>query len=74
MSALTFTLTNRPDQRVDMSPLVCNKLEGLSTAEIAAIELQNGKRKIRVDQLFSIKGSDTNNIVIRKFCQIRFYW
>ncbi len=64
MSALTFTMKHRFDQRVDMSPLVCNKLEGLTPAEIAAIELQNGKRKIRVDALFRIKGSDIQNIVI----------
>lgn len=65
MSALTFTMKNRLDQRVDMSPLVCNKLEGLSAADIASIALQNGKRKIRVDELFTIKGSDTTDIVIK---------
>jgi len=65
MSALTLTMKTRLDQRVDMSPLVCQKLEGLSMAEIAAIELQNGKRKIRVDSLFGIKGSDTQNLVIQ---------
>jgi len=64
MSALTFTMKHRLDQRVDMSPLICNKLEGLEPAEIAAIELQNGKGKIRVDSLFKIKGSDAQNIVI----------
>jgi len=64
MSALTFSMKKRLDQRVDMSPLVCHKLEGLVPAEIAAIELQNGKRKIRVDELFRIKGSDAQNIVI----------
>ncbi|MCK4840301.1 MAG: formylmethanofuran dehydrogenase subunit C [Methylococcales bacterium] len=64
MSALTFTMKTRLDQRVDMSPLVCNKLQGLELSEIAAIELQNGKRKIRVDELFRIKGDDIQNIVI----------
>ncbi|MGZ5051143.1 MAG: formylmethanofuran dehydrogenase subunit C [Methylobacter sp.] len=65
MSALTFTLKHRPDQRVDMSPLVCQKLAGLLPAEIAAITLQNGKRKIRVDELFTIAGSDAQDIVIK---------
>ncbi len=64
MSALTLTMKHRLDQRVDMSPLVCQMLEGLTPTEIAAIELQNGKRKIRVDELFKIKGEDTQNIVI----------
>jgi formylmethanofuran dehydrogenase subunit C len=65
MSALTFTLKQRPDQRVDMSPLVCQKLAGLEVNEIAALTLQNGKRKIRVDALFGITGSDVQNIVIK---------
>lgn len=65
MSALTFTLKQRPDQRVDMSPLVCQKLADLEFTEIAALTLQNGKRKVRVDELFGIAGSDTQNIVIK---------
>ncbi|MDP1773252.1 MAG: formylmethanofuran dehydrogenase subunit C [Methylobacter sp.] len=65
MSALTFTLKHKPDQRVDMSPLVCDKLADMPLAEIAALTLQNGKRKIRVDELFSIAGSDAQNIVIK---------
>lgn len=64
MSTLTLTLKQRPDQRVDMSPLVCNKLKGLTPADIAALELQNGKRKVRVDELFKIKGTDTQDVVI----------
>ncbi len=73
MSALTFSMKKRLDQRVDMSPLVCQKLEGLEPAEIAAIELQNGKRKIRVDELFRIKGSDAQNIVIEgSFAKLDF--
>ncbi|WP_305908751.1 formylmethanofuran dehydrogenase subunit C [Methylomarinum sp. Ch1-1] len=64
MSALTLTMKQRLDQRVDMSPLVCQKLQDLEPTEIAAIRLQNGKRTIRVDELFKIKGDDTQNIVI----------
>jgi len=73
MSALTFTMKKRLDQRVDMSPLVCNLLVGLTPNEIAGIELQNGKRKIRVDELFRIKGDDTQNIVIEgSFAKLDF--
>ncbi|MGR9053280.1 MAG: formylmethanofuran dehydrogenase subunit C [Gammaproteobacteria bacterium] len=64
MSALTFSLKARPDQRVDMSPLVCGKLAGMAPADIGALLLQNGKAKVRVDNLFHISGSDTDNIVI----------
>jgi formylmethanofuran dehydrogenase subunit C len=48
-----------------MSPLVCQKLANLELTEIAAITLQNGKRKIRVDELFDITGSDAQNLVIK---------
>lgn len=65
MSALTLTLKYRPDQRVDMSPLVCQLLQGKEPVEIAALELQSGKCKLRVDQLFAIEGFDTQTIIIR---------
>ncbi|MDD5113167.1 MAG: formylmethanofuran dehydrogenase subunit C [Methylobacter sp.] len=65
MSALTLTLKHRPDQRVDMSPLVPHLLEGLEPVQIAALELQTGKRKVRVDELFTISGSDIQTIVIK---------
>jgi formylmethanofuran dehydrogenase subunit C len=65
MNDLTFTLKHRPDQRVDMSLLVCQKLANMEPAEIASLTLQNGKRKIRVDELFSITGSDAQNILIK---------
>ncbi len=65
MSALTFTLKQRTDQRVDMSPLICQKLAGMEPTEVAAIELQNGKRKVRVDELFKISGLDCQNIQIK---------
>ena len=50
MTTLTFTLIEPPAQRVDMSPLVCQKLEGLTIEAIAALPLQCGKRKLRVEQ------------------------
>lgn len=65
MSALTFTLKHRPDQRVDLSPLVCGQLQSLELSEIGAIELQSGKAKLRVDSLFTVSGSDAQNIVIK---------
>lgn len=64
MSALTFNLKKRTDQRVDMSPLVCQKLEGMAPADIGSIELQCGKLKLRADELFSISGEDTSHIII----------
>lgn len=65
MTALTFTLKQEPAQRVDLSPLVCQNLAGLSLAQIAALELHCGKRKLRVDELFDVSGDDAQNIVIK---------
>ena len=65
MSALTLTLKYRPDQRVDMSPLVCQLLKDKELADIAAIELQSGKCKLLVEQLFTISGFDTQSIIIK---------
>ena len=64
MSALTFTLKYKPTQRVDLSPLVFQKLSGLSIDEISALTLQSGKLKLRVDELFTITGADAQDIVI----------
>jgi formylmethanofuran dehydrogenase subunit C len=73
MSALTFTLKQQPQQRVDMSPLVCQRLQGLSIIDIAAIKLPSGKAKIRVDELFTIEGDDAQHIVIKNdFAKLDF--
>lgn len=65
MTALTFTLRQETAQRVDMSPLVCQNLSELTADQIAALELHSGKRKLRVDELFAISGSDAQQIVIK---------
>jgi formylmethanofuran dehydrogenase subunit C len=69
MSALTLTLKYRPYQRVDMSPLVCNKLLDKTPTDIAALTLQSGKQKIRVDELFEISGEDCQHIFIKDSCE-----
>ena len=58
MSALTLTLKTSPEQRIDMSPLSCHLLKTLSITDIAALTLQSGKRKLRVDELFTLKFQD----------------
>ncbi|CAG1022655.1 formylmethanofuran dehydrogenase subunit C [Patescibacteria group bacterium] len=65
MSALTLTLKTQPAQRVDMSPLTCNRLQGLSLADIGTITLQSGKAKIPVSELFDIAGEDTQHLIIK---------
>ena len=73
MKSLTLTLKHRTDQRVDMSPLVCQNLLGLSPMEIGGLTLQNGKRQIRVDELFQVTGEDTSHILIKNsFAKLDF--
>lgn len=68
MSALTFTLKTEAAQRIDVSPLTPDRLTGKSIADIAGMDLYSGNRKLRVDQIFDINGSDTGDIVIRNSC------
>ena len=64
MSALTFTLKNIPQQRIDVSPLIPESLTGLSPTDMGAILLQCGNRQYRTDDFFDITGTDTENIII----------
>ncbi|MCI0667131.1 MAG: formylmethanofuran dehydrogenase subunit C [Methylococcaceae bacterium] len=65
MSILTFTLRKRPDQRVDMSPLVHNKLAGMPVEEIRTLTLRLGKRRVEVDELFDVHGDPGDRFIIR---------
>jgi len=64
MSALTFRLKYAPPQRIDLSPLTPDRLAGISPADIAGIELQCGKRKLRAAEIFDISGDDAAEIDI----------
>ena len=63
--ALTFTLKTKPQQRIDLSPLIPDTLAGKSLAEIGAIELQSGRFKLRADSVFDINGEDASDIVFK---------
>lgn len=63
MTALTFTLKQPARQRIDVSPLTPNSLEGRSLAEIGAISLQHGNRKEPVAELFAVNGDVAEGIV-----------
>ena len=68
MSILCLTLREAPAQRVDLSPLIPDRLAGKSPAEVAAIELATGNRRLRVDQLFAITGSFAQELEFRSAC------
>ena len=65
MKPLTLSVKRKTAQRVDMSPLVCQLLANKETDEICKITLQNGKSRIRVDELFNLSGEDSSHIVIK---------
>jgi len=65
MSALTLTLKQSPAQHIDCSPLTPDRLAGKSMAEIGALELHTGNRRMTVDALFDLRGEDSTRLVFR---------
>jgi formylmethanofuran dehydrogenase subunit C len=57
MSALRLTLIARPPQRVDLGRLTAEPLAGRTAAEIAALPLVLGTRRVRLDELFRVSGT-----------------
>lgn len=68
MSALTFTLRQRPAQPFDLTPLTPHRLQDLKLKEIAALPLASGNRVLRVDELFDVAGDDPNDIQVGGSC------
>ncbi len=66
MSALTLTLKSHPKFTLDMSPITPDKLQDLSLEKIKKLKLGYGKKTVKVEALFAVKGRDKNNIVINK--------
>jgi formylmethanofuran dehydrogenase subunit C len=62
VSALTFTLRAKPDQRLDLSPLTPDRLKGLSLKEIAGLELQTTKWRVTAGDMFQIQEGDAADI------------
>jgi formylmethanofuran dehydrogenase subunit C len=65
MSALTLTLKESLQQRVDCSALTPDNLEDKSPAEIAATELPSGNHTVRADSVFDIKGDNAKHMVFK---------
>ena len=68
MTPLVLTLHVRPDQRLDLSPLVPHRLAGKSAAEIARIELQTTRARVTVGDAFRIRPGDSQLIRIENSC------
>jgi formylmethanofuran dehydrogenase subunit C len=65
---LVLTLRARPDQRLDLAPLVPHKLAGITPAEIERIELQTTRRRVLLADIFRLGMGDAAQIRIEGAC------
>ena len=64
MSAMIFKLRGEPDQRLDLSALIPDRLSLLSEAEIAALPVGTAKARLTVGDVFRITMGDASEIRI----------
>jgi formylmethanofuran dehydrogenase subunit C len=64
MKPLVLVMRTNPQQRLDLSPLVPHRLVGKTAAEIGKLELQTGRERVTVADVFRPSGSDTTRIRI----------
>jgi formylmethanofuran dehydrogenase subunit C len=64
MRPLTFTVRNRPDQRLDLSPLVPHLLSGKTAVQIERVELQTTRYRVTVGDVFRVRMGDAEQIRI----------
>jgi formylmethanofuran dehydrogenase subunit C len=65
MSGVTLTVRHPPRQRLDLSPLLPERLAGLDAPTIGAIEVACGNRRLRVDAVFEVGAGETGELRIR---------
>lgn len=62
MSALTFKLKQRPEQRVDLACLVPSRLAGMKPKDIEALQIGTTRTKLCVGDLFKLSGDSTSSL------------
>jgi formylmethanofuran dehydrogenase subunit C len=62
MSALSFELKEKPDQRLDLSPLVPSNLKDLKPKEIEDLVVGTTRDKLSVGDAFKVKGEDPETL------------
>lgn len=70
MKPLVLTLRGRPDQRLDLAPLVPHRLAGMTEAEIEKIELQTTRRRVAVGDAFRLRMGDAKQVRIEASCDL----
>jgi formylmethanofuran dehydrogenase subunit C len=58
VSALVFELKHKPDQRLDLSPLVPSRLKSLKGKRIEDLAIGTTRAKLTVGDVFKVKGKD----------------
>jgi len=66
MSALVFTLKKQPEFTLEVTPLTPDNLEGKTLTNIKNLKLIYGNKAVKLDTLFSVKGSDSSQVIIEK--------
>jgi len=65
---LVLTLRERPNQRLDLAPLVPHRLAGITAAEIEKIELQTTRKRVMVGDVFRLRVGEATHIRIEGAC------
>jgi formylmethanofuran dehydrogenase subunit C len=65
---LVLTLRERPEQRLDLSPLVPHLVAGKRAAEIERIEVQTTRTRVLVGDAFRVRMGDAAHIRIERAC------
>ncbi len=65
---MTFSLRQRPDQRLDLSQLVPHHLTGKTAAQIERLELQTTRVRVNVGEIFRLRMGDAGRIRIEGAC------
>lgn len=68
MRPLVLTLRARPEQRLDLSPLVPHRLQGQTTAAISAVEIQTTRMRVTVGDAFRVRMGDPGRMRIEDAC------
>lgn len=68
MKPLILTLRARPEQRLDLSPLIPHRLAGKTAGEIERIELQTTRHRVIVADVFRLRTGSHEQIHIEGGC------
>lgn len=62
MTGLVFRLKGEPEERLDLSPLIPERLDGLTSSEIQKLGIGTTKRDLKLGDVFDVSGADVSDI------------